>query len=443
MSLLLLFQQNLYQFAATSAAVQAKDQAAIVAQENFTASAVNLVQAKDICVIIDAEYFVVGPAALIQAKDLVAITGTESFTTAPALTQRKDTTAITGAESFSAGATSFTQRKDTTLIAGFIGSGGTVSAVQKKDTAAISGTEAFTVSSAAITQRKDQISILGSTYFGAVGTIVQKKDTMSATGSAFFAASAPIVQRKDQFAAIAALKFTVAATTLTQAKDRFAGIAANTYVSSVATTQHKDTIASAAQVRYNITALIVQKNNIFAATDVETFFGAAPIVQRKDISNIIVQGLIIGTVATEQDPDQADIVGFNSKVGPVNISVFLAQEQAIRSAQVFSNGWIDYFDGPIPDLTESPPYGSTLLASGRLPAPLAKTVVDGVVTSYVFPLAYIFATGEAQWFRLYTEDHQTPLMDGLIGPGLGLSTTTFVAGETVEVDEFVFTIPGK
>ena len=378
MSLLLLFQQDLSAFHAASAAVQAKDQAAIAATESFTA------------------------------------------TSAP-----------------------ITQKKDTTAISGFYGFAGSAFIIQPKDIFSAAGSESFAVSSAAITQKKDTTSIAGQFYYAGALATIQKKDTTSIAGSAFFAASAPIVQRKDQFAAIAALKFTVAATTLTQAKDHFAGIAANTYVSSVATTQHKDTMSSSALFEYNITALIVQKNNTFAATDVETFFGAAPIVQRNDVSNIVAQGLIIGSIATEQDPDQADIEGFNSKVGPVNISVFLAQEQAIRSAQVFSNGWIDYFDGPIPDLTESPPYGSTLLASGRLPAPFARTVIDGVVTSYVFPLAYIFANGEAQWFRLYTADHQTPLMDGLIGPGLGLSTTTFVAGETVEVDEFVFTIPGK
>ena len=364
--------------------------------------------------------------AAVQKKDVVAAVGVETFanTTAVALAQKPSTVLITETETFIISATNLTQHKDSTSITGAESfTAPTVVLLQKKSTISAPTVESFNFGSTALAQKKDTVAIDG--FYG------------------YRVLTANLAQKKDSFASIALERFDAGSTAVTQAKDSFAAITFESFPAAASITQKKDAFSASASNRYIITSALIQAKDRFSATDVETFFGTAPIVQRNDVSNIIAQGLIIGSIATEQDPDQADIEGFNSKVGPVNISVFLAQEQAIRSAQVFSNGWIDYFDGPIPDLTESPPYGSTLLASGRLPAPFARTVIDGVVTSYVFPLAYIFANGEAQWFRLYTEDHQTPLMDGLIGPGLGLTTTTFVAGETVEVDEFVFTIPGK
>ena len=119
--------------------------------------------------------------------------------------------------------------------------------------------------------------------------------------------------------------------------------------------------------------------------------------------------------------------------------------QADALSVLADNGYIRIYDGTQPANAETAISTQTLLAELRFNTDAAPSAVAGVLTfNAITQDSNANNTGTASWFRALKSDGSTVLFDGSVGTTGSdmnlINTVSIVAGATVGVSSFVYTV---
>lgn len=108
------------------------------------------------------------------------------------------------------------------------------------------------------------------------------------------------------------------------------------------------------------------------------------------------------------------------------------------------NGYLRIYDGTQPATADTAISSQVLLAELRFNADAAPSAVDGVLTfNAITQDSSANNTGTASWFRALKSDGSTVLFDGSVGTtgsDMNIATVSIVAGATVGVTSFAYTV---
>lgn len=126
----------------------------------------------------------------------------------------------------------------------------------------------------------------------------------------------------------------------------------------------------------------------------------------------------------------------------------LSNEAVNAEADAFSvlldNGYLRIYDGAQPATANTAIGSQVLLAELRFNADAAPVAVNGVLTfNAITQDSSADATGTASWFRALQSNGTSVCFDGSVGTSgcdLNIATTAIVAGASVGVTSFVYTV---
>lgn len=126
----------------------------------------------------------------------------------------------------------------------------------------------------------------------------------------------------------------------------------------------------------------------------------------------------------------------------------LSNEAVNAEADAFSvlldNGYLRIYDGTQPTNADTAIGAQVLLAELRFNADAAPVAVNGVLTfNAITQDSSADATGTASWFRALQSNGTSVCFDGSVGTSgcdLNIATTAIVAGASVGVTSFVYTV---
>lgn len=128
----------------------------------------------------------------------------------------------------------------------------------------------------------------------------------------------------------------------------------------------------------------------------------------------------------------------------LKVSNTVVNGQADALSVLADNGYLRIYDGTQPTNADTAIGAQVLLAELRFNADAAPAASNGVLTfNAITQDSSANATGTASWFRALKSDGSTVMFDGTVGVSgsdLNISTTSIVAGATVGVTSFVYTV---
>jgi len=111
---------------------------------------------------------------------------------------------------------------------------------------------------------------------------------------------------------------------------------------------------------------------------------------------------------------------------------------------LLDNGYLRIYDSTQPTNADTALGAQVLLAELRFNADAAPAASNGVLTfNAITQDSSANATGTASWFRALSSDGSTVCFDGSVGTSgsdLNIATTAIVAGASVGVTSFVYTV---
>lgn len=128
----------------------------------------------------------------------------------------------------------------------------------------------------------------------------------------------------------------------------------------------------------------------------------------------------------------------------LKVSNTVVNGQADALSVLADNGYLRIYDGTQPANADTAISTQTLLAELRFNADAAPSAVDGVLTfNAITQDSSANNTGTASWFRALKSDGSTVLFDGSVGTtgsDMNIATVSIVAGATVGVTSFAYTV---
>lgn len=127
------------------------------------------------------------------------------------------------------------------------------------------------------------------------------------------------------------------------------------------------------------------------------------------------------------------------------LSIAAINAQAAATGALCNNGYLRLYTAPRPALADDAATG-TLLAELRFAAAAFGSPLAGVMAAN--PLTAedaALADGAVAWFRAFSSDGTTAVMDGNVGTAdsnIILPTVTVSVGLRIEIDSLTYTQPG-
>jgi len=126
------------------------------------------------------------------------------------------------------------------------------------------------------------------------------------------------------------------------------------------------------------------------------------------------------------------------------LSTVAVEAEAGALATLLNNGYIKIYSGTQPANADTAPTGSeVVLAELRFPSIAFASVSNGVLISNTISPAVAVADGTATWFRTFTSNGQTAVIDGSVGTSdanLVIGSVSITQGLIVNVTSFIHTL---
>jgi len=127
------------------------------------------------------------------------------------------------------------------------------------------------------------------------------------------------------------------------------------------------------------------------------------------------------------------------------LAITTINAQASATGALCNNGYLRLYSAPRPALTDDAATG-TLLAELRFAATAFGSPIAGVITANPITAEdAALADGTVAWYRAFSSDGTTAIMDGNVGTAdsnIILPTVTVSVGLRVEIDSLIYTQPG-
>jgi hypothetical protein len=133
-------------------------------------------------------------------------------------------------------------------------------------------------------------------------------------------------------------------------------------------------------------------------------------------------------------------MALNPKVAANTANTMLSAAFAVLA----NGGFLNLYTGTQPDTADTAIIAQVELISFGLNATAFAAPSSGVMAANAIATAIAIATGTATWFRLFTSNGTTAIMDGSVGTSgcdVNLATTTITAGDLIGVTSFTVSLP--
>jgi len=128
----------------------------------------------------------------------------------------------------------------------------------------------------------------------------------------------------------------------------------------------------------------------------------------------------------------------------LKLSNLAANAQANALAALLNNGYLRFYNGTQPATADTPLSGQTMLAEPRFGSPAFAPASGGVLLANdITADSDAAASGTASWFRCFSSDGVTAILDGSIGTSgcdINMPTTDIVQHAVVPVTSLSYTV---
>jgi len=125
------------------------------------------------------------------------------------------------------------------------------------------------------------------------------------------------------------------------------------------------------------------------------------------------------------------------------LSQAAVEAEAGALAALLNNGYLRIYEGAQPSGADTPAPGAKVLAVLRFSATAFASITDGIMVANTIAPVIAGDNGTASWFRTFSSDGTTPIIDGSIGTSdanLVLGSVNISEGLVVNVSSFIHTI---